>query len=377
MNLFRFLLVFSVFIALNGYLFIRGWQAMPDKVWVHMIYTVLFLFSSLSVFIAIFLGNRLPLWLSLVFEQVGGYYIILFIFIFAGALLGDLLRASDHYFRVFPEWVTTNYPRAKLLYFFTVISLLGIISLIGFSRFSNPGIVELDLSINTGGSQEEMTLVAASDIHLGNVIRKGRLAEWVDLINNQHPDLILLAGDIFDHSYKSVEMQQMDQELSRLYARHGVYAVPGNHDYYAGIEQVLAYLKKSGIKVLRDQSVTIDNRILLIGRDDLTNRNRKPLDSLLIGMNNNLPRVLLDHQPLSLQESVDNRIDLHISGHTHNGQIFPFNRIVSKIYELGYGYKKTGTTHFYVSSGLGLWGAPIRLGTQSEIVIIRLNRELN
>jgi len=376
MNLFRFLLIFSVFIALNGYLFIRGWQAMPDKVWVHMVYTVLFLFSSLSVFIAIFLGNRLPLWLSLVFEQVGGYYIILFIFIFAGALLGDLLRASDHYFRIFPEWVAANYPQAKLLYFFTVISLLGIISLIGFSRFSNPGIVELDLSINTGGSQEEMTLVAASDIHLGNVIRKGRLAEWVDLINNQHPDLILLAGDIFDHSYKSVEMQQMDQELSRLHARHGVYAVPGNHDYYAGIERVLAYLKKSGIKVLRDQSVTIDNRIVLIGRDDLTNSKRKPLDSLLIGMNNNLPRVLLDHQPHSLQESVDNRIDLHISGHTHNGQIFPFNKIVSKIYALGYGYKKTGSTHFYVSSGLGLWGAPIRLGTQSEIVKIRLNREL-
>ena len=354
MNLFRFLIVFSVFIALNGYLYIRGLQAMPDKSWIRMVYTAVFLFSSLSVFMAVFLGNRLPLWLTLVFEQVGGYYIILFIFLFAGALLGDLLRASDHYFGIFPGWIAANYPQAKLLYFFTVLSLLGIMSLIGFSRFSNPGIVELDLSTNPGRPSDEITLVAASDIHLGNVIRKGRLAEWVELINSQHPDLILLAGDIFDHSYKSVEMQHMDQELSKLHARYGVYAVPGNHDYYAGIDRVLIYLKLSGIKVLRDQAVTIDNRIVLVGRDDLTNKNRKPLDSLLIGMGDKLPRVLLDHQPHSMKESVDNHIDLHISGHTHNGQIFPFNRIVSRIYELGYGYKKTGRTHMYVSSGLGL-----------------------
>ena len=80
-----------------------------------------------------------------------------------------------------------------------------------------------------------------------------------------------------------------------------------------------------------------------------------------------------DHQPHSLDESVKNQVDLHLSGHTHNGQIFPFNRFVSRIYGLGYGYRKSGNTHQYVSSGLGLWAAPIRLGTQSEIVKIYFN----
>jgi len=83
-------------------------------------------------------------------------------------------------------------------------------------------------------------------------------------------------------------------------------------------------------------------------------------------------RIVLDHQPHSFAESKENDIDLHLSGHTHNGQIFPFNLIVSKIYELGYGYKKSGNTHYFVSSGLGLWGAPIRIGTRSEIVSIVL-----
>jgi predicted MPP superfamily phosphohydrolase len=203
------------------------------------------------------------------------------------------------------------------------------------------------------------------------VIRKGRLTKWVELINSHRPDLVLLAGDIFDHNIRAVEAQQMDSELLKLKATYGVYAVPGNHDYYAGIDQVLAYLKRSGIRVLRDSAVIIDNRLAIYGRDDQTNRNRKSLQELLSTLETDLPRVVLDHQPGSINESVTHRIDLHISGHTHNGQIFPINRIVSRIYDLPYGYKKSGQTHLYVSSGLGLWGAPIRLGTQSEIVKIR------
>jgi len=172
-----------------------------------------------------------------------------------------------------------------------------------------------------------------------------------------------------------VESQKMDKELVKLKATHGVYAVPGNHDFYAGIDKAVQYMKRSGIHVLRDQVVIVDDRMAIIGRDDLTNSHRKPLDSLVAGLNSGLVRIVLDHQPAALGESVANDIDLHISGHTHDGQVFPFNHIVTRIFELGYGYRKTGNTHFYVSSGLGLWGAPLRIGTQSEIVSIRLRSE--
>jgi len=373
MSLTRFLSFLLVFMALNVYLFIRGWQALPDRKMAHTIYSVLFLGSSLSIFVAIFAGGRLPFGLSFVFEQVGGYWVILFIYMVAAAILGDFLRITDHFFHVFPEWITLHYSQAKLGYFIIIMLFLGILSLIGFSRFSHPRIIEMNLSVgsDTNGS-DPLSIVAASDLHLGNVVRKRRLNKWEELINRQKPDIILLAGDIFDHSYRAVESQQMGQELGRLHALYGVYAIPGNHDYYTGVDKAMAYLKHSGIRVLRDSAVVIDNRFVVIGRDDITNRKRRTLASLMTGLDTKLPKIVLDHQPHSLEESVENHIDLHLSGHTHNGQIFPFNRIVSKIYELSYGYRKTGNTQFYVSSGLGLWGAPIRLGTQSEIVKIHL-----
>ncbi len=372
MNIFRMLLIFLVFIALNVYLFVRGWQALPNITWLRLVYSTIFIFAVASNFLAIFLGNRLPVWLASLFEHMGGYYMILFIFLLAGTLLADLLRLGNHYFHFYPEWVTQNYARARFLYFGGLLLVMLAISVIGYYRFRNPGVVELTLESNrTNGNTNGLTIIAASDIHLGNVIRKGRLTKWVELINSHRPDLVLLAGDIFDHNIRAVEAQQMDTELLKLKATYGVYAVPGNHDYYAGIDKVLAYLGRSGVRVLRDSAVIIDNRLAIYGRDDQTNRNRKSLQDLLSTLETELPRVVLDHQPGSMDESVKNLIDLHISGHTHNGQIFPISRVVSRIYDLPYGYKKSGKTHLYVSSGLGLWGAPIRLGTQSEIVKIR------
>jgi uncharacterized protein len=373
MTLLRFLIILAVFISLNVYLFTRGWQAIPDKKALHIIYSVIFVFSALSIFVAIFASRFLPARVGFVFEEVGGYWMILFVYMIAFALLGDLLRIANHFFHIFPAAISGNMPMARLLYFSGVMLALVLISLIGFYRFSHPAVKEL--SIQSGrvtNKPGEITIVMASDLHLGNVIRKGRLTKWVKLINSQNPDIIVLDGDIFDHSYNAVESQHMDAELRKLQAKYGVFAVPGNHDYYTGIDKVIAYLRNSGINVLRDTAVVVNNSLLIIGRDDLTNKDRKSLASLLPGQDMGLPVLVLDHQPHSLDESALNHADLHLSGHTHNGQIFPFNRIVEKVYKLGYGYGKSGNTNFYVSSGIGLWAAPIRLGTQSEIVKIHL-----
>ena len=373
MTLLRFLIVLIVFLALNVYLFVRGWQAIPDRKALHTVYSVVFVFSSLSIFVAIFAGRFLPAWMGFVFEHVGGYWMILFVYMIALTLLGDLLRLANHLFQLFPASITANMPMARLLYFFGVLAVLVLISLIGFFRFTHPQVKELNIHSNRITNRPgELTIIMASDLHLGNVIRKGRLVKWVNLINSQNPDIIILDGDVFDHSYVAVESQNMDAELRRLHAKLGVFAVPGNHDYYTGIDKVISYLQKSGITVLRDSTVVVNNSLLIIGRDDVTNKNRKSLASLLEGKNEGLPRLVLDHQPHSLDESVKNQVDLHLSGHTHNGQIFPFDIIVSRIYELGYGYRKSGNTNLYVSSGIGLWAAPIRLGTQSEIVKIYL-----
>jgi predicted MPP superfamily phosphohydrolase len=373
MTIIRMAIVFLVFIVLNVYLFMRGWQAVPGNSAVHVVYTILFIVASTAVFFAVFAANKLPLWIAWAMDVVGGYWMILFVFMITAALLADVLRLGHHYFHIFPEWITGNYVKAKLLYLLSVFFILALISIIGYIRFSNPRVTELKLTVDKDYAKaDEITLVVASDIHLGNLIRKGRLAKWVDLINKQNPDAILIAGDLFDHSMRTVESQEMNRELLRLDAKYGVYAIPGNHDYYAGIDHAIKYMKSAGIMVLRDQALTIDYRFVIIGRDDLTNKNRKALSKLMTGLNDKLPKIVLDHQPLSITESVENKVDLHISGHTHNGQIFPFNKIVAMIYELSFGYRQSGNTHIYVSSGLGLWGAPIRLGSSSEIVKITL-----
>jgi predicted MPP superfamily phosphohydrolase len=113
--------------------------------------------------------------------------------------------------------------------------------------------------------------------------------------------------------------------------------------------------------------------MVLAGRDDVSQHRRKPIERILEAADPGLPVVLLDHNPARIQDAVRNRIDLQISGHTHNGQIFPINLIVKGLYEVAYGYTKIGDTHAYVSSGLGLWAAPVRIGSRSEIVRIQLN----
>ncbi len=373
MPVFRFLIILLTFILINVYLFMRGWQAIPSRYGLHLAYSLVYVVTFSSIFFAIFLGNRLPIWLGHAFEIIGGYWMILFVYIVFAAIIGDLLRLANNWFGIFPQAITANYQAAKFGYLISVLVILFLISIIGYIRFNNPTITRLNVPFeNPHRDKTEIHAVVISDTHLGNLIRKERLSNWVELINEQKPDIILIAGDLIDHSLKTVELQKMEEELLQLKATYGVYAIPGNHDYYAGIEGTLKFMKRSGITVLRDSVVIIDNKIALIGRDDITNRNRRQLGSLVEGLNSGMPRIVLDHQPHSMGESLDNQIDLHISGHTHNGQIFPLNLIVAKIYELGYGYKKTGNTHYFVSSGLGLWGAPLRFGTRSEIVSIML-----
>jgi predicted MPP superfamily phosphohydrolase len=168
---------------------------------------------------------------------------------------------------------------------------------------------------------------------------------------------------------------RINENLLEIEAPFGVYAVPGNHEYIGGdATKTAEFYKSSNIKYLKDEISEIDNLLILIGRDDRSNRRRLSLETLCGQVKNekNLPLILLDHQPFQLDEAVKNNITLMLSGHTHDGQVFPISLIVSSMYEIASGYKKKENTHFYVSSGLGIWGPPFRIGTQSEIAVITM-----
>ena len=307
-------------------------------------------------------GNNLRL--------IGAYWILFFVTFLAAAIFADLLRILDHFFNIFPSWIKNHYTLVKLVYAGLVFLLISIICICGFRTVKNPQITDLDISINK--EVDDLKIIAAGDIHLGYIIRTKHLEEWVEMINDEDPDLVLLVGDIFDRFVDFNDIQSIQNILKKLKSRYGVYAVPGNHEYYVGIDNSIKYLQRSGITVLRDSAITVDNRFIIIGRDDVYNRKRRPLDSIIATVDSSIPVILMDHSP-NINGSVKFGVDVHLSGHLHNGQIFPFNIILKKMWGFIYGYRKVEDTHFYVTSGLGITYLPIRFGTKSEIVRIKLH----
>ncbi len=374
MNKLAILIALALYGSINYWLFLRSWQSLPKVGWVQILFTVAFVVLSLSFFIAMALGDRLPVAVTMVVENLGAYWVIGLLYFVIAALFFDLLRLSNHFLKFYPDWVYTNYPQIKLAVFLGVIGLFAVFSVIGNYRFRHPSVREIEVEVPSSNAfTQEMTIAMASDVHLGNVIRKGRLRKYVELLNNQKADVILFAGDLIDHSIRSVEAQRMDEELRTLKAPMGVYGIFGNHEYYGGnIKRAEDFYARSGITLLRDTAITVANRFLLVGRDDVSQHRRKSLESILEGAPSGLPRILLEHNPAKMADAVNNGIDLQLSGHTHNGQIFPISLLVGKLYPVPYGFAKSGKTNYYVSSGLGLWAAPVRIGTRSEIVRIRL-----
>ena len=358
-----------ILFSLNGYVMVRGWQALPSASTLRPIYLVTTIALFLAMLAGMILSNAMPQGLSKVVSFAGFTYIIIFSYLFLSFLFVDILRLINLIVQIKPAYMV-NF---RLWMMVATLGITGIALIIGNYKFNHPKIVTLNLSTKNPKQNRDLKIVAVSDLHLGISIDKKMLQGYVKMINDQHPDIVLLAGDVSDRSMIPVIEQNMMEEFQAIKAPLGVYAINGNHEHYAETPTATAdYLKESGIIVLRDSVCLVDSSFYLIGRDDRTNTKRKSLKELVTGLNVNLPRILMDHQPYHLDEAEKNNIDFQISGHTHNGQFFPGNLFVKKIYELGYGYLKKGNSHFYVSSGLGIWGPQYRIGTESELVVIHL-----
>ena len=181
-----------------------------------------------------------------------------------------------------------------------------------------------------------------------------------------------------DEDLGPVIKQNLGEVLKKITSKYGVFAVTGNHEYIGGVEPAVKYLTEHGITELRDSFVKIDDSFYLIGREDRSGKQfggkwRRPLEEIITGIDKEFPLILMDHQPAKLDEAEKAGIDLQLSGHTHHGQLWPFNFITKKIYELSMGYKRKGKTHYYVSCGVGTWGPPIRTGNKPEIISFTLN----
>jgi predicted MPP superfamily phosphohydrolase len=230
-----------------------------------------------------------------------------------------------------------------------------------------------DIRLTTEKSMAKpIKLVMMSDLHLGYHNRREELRRWVDMMNEEHADAILIAGDIIDMSIRPLKEEKMYEEFKRLNAP--VYACLGNHEYYSGEPDAQKFYEQAGIHLLRDSCAVVGD-LCVIGRDDRTNQHRKTLADIMKQADRSKFTILLDHQPYHLEQAERQKIDFQFSGHTHHGQVWPISWITENIYECAFGAHQRGNTRYYVSSGIGIWGGKFRIGTRSEYIVATISHQ--
>jgi predicted MPP superfamily phosphohydrolase len=362
-----FVFILALYLGANIYLFTRGLHALPQGAF-RTVFSIVFCFTALIFFVGMIFENSFPTGIVSAMQHVGGTWLFSLLYFVPMVLIIDVVRLINRFLPFLPKIITENPTSTGLYLFFSVVGTVAIIFVAGFIRFNNPSVARP--AFTTGKAINSVPkIVVASDLHLGYTIGSRKLNDFVEFINSQNPDIVLLCGDIFDRNLHPVESKNMTAKLKEIKAPLGVYAVTGNHEYYGDREKAFRYLSETFV-LLRDSVAQPTDDIYIVGRDDRTNKNRKSLKELMQGIDRNKLIILLDHQPQHLEEAQNVGVDFQFSGHTHDGQVWPINLIARKVYEKSYGYLTKGDTQYYITSGLGLWGANLRIGTRSEIVVI-------
>ncbi|MDR1090268.1 MAG: metallophosphoesterase [Prevotella sp.] len=380
-------------IFLNAYIYWFGWQGLPCKKYLKILYASVYIAELIIYFTGFFTSKYLSFDALHDLAWVGTTWMLFTIYMTGILLIYDLVKYLNRKKKLF-QGPDLKAKKTRLAYFLLSLVLVCSAMAYGNYRFWNPVVTEMNISVDKESPVKSLRVVMVADIHAGYLIDKDIISMYIDKIMAQKPDLILLVGDIVDYDVKSLYEQRMETEFLRLKAPYGVYASTGNHEYIelgeAKDEKILWLSEKAGLTVLRDTTVLVANSFYIVGREDDMCGTRKNLPEIMQGVNKDLPVIVMNHEPHRLQEEVDAGADIALYGHTHNGQFFP-NNVIMKLssmlyntgiipeknklgfmYELPYGYKEKGNTHIYVSSGLGLAGPQFRIGTISEIVVLNI-----
>jgi predicted MPP superfamily phosphohydrolase len=362
----------TLYLALNCYIGLRGRLLLVTRLCLLNItvYWIIFALVVIASVIGIIGWKWLPDFLRSGFSVFSFYWIAVVVYFFLFILLIDLIRLIDHSIGL----LRAIERRPDFTSALGLLIILFVVGLLAYGTWHARDIRVTSYQIRIpkqAGILKRLHIVMISDLHL-NDIGKRRQQEIVDKVNQLQPDLVLIPGDIVLN-----ENEATASELRKIKSKYGVFASLGNHDYSGDLTFSIKRLQQAGINVLRNSCVKVGESVYLIGRDDKTYEfmsgiKRQELADIMAGINRKLPVILLDHQPVDLEASRDAGIDLQLSGHTHRGQFFPFNLITGKIFKADYGYLKIGGLQLIVSSGAGTWGPPIRIGSFSEVVDIKV-----
>ena len=338
--------------------------------------TGLFLLWMASFFVGFFTMERFPVKVATVLYEVGTIWLIVFLYLLIIFLLANVLSLCHWLFGNGHLSVLTRHLSNSWTGLLSVIGIVTVVMALGGLQYHHKHREEVTMT-TAKPLEKPLTIVMASDLHIGYHNRKAELSRWVDLINAEQPDLVLIGGDIIDRSLRPVVEDDYAEAFRRIQAP--VYTVLGNHEYFSSnqpmangnwsLDNVERFFKDANIVLLKD-SVVHFKGIDIIGRNDRMSRRRASVKDLAAGLSGFT--ILLDHQPYHLEEAERAGIDFQFSGHTHRGQVWPLSWITDAMYEKSWGHHQRGQTRYYISSGLGIWGPKIRIGTRSEYLVLHL-----
>lgn len=373
-----FSLVLILYALINYYIIKKGLMLLPSGSSLRTWLIILIAFFASVFLVGRFLERLLVNWFTASLIWIGSFWLAIMVYLLLQVALIDLFRGVASLFGIFPDLFKSSPKLTREIAAMVVLSITFIVVLAGHINTWFPKTKEIHLKIyKSGGKLNQLHIVALSDIHLGTIIEKRHMKIIVNRVNLLNPDIILIPGDIIDEDIRPVISSKVGDRLLEFKSKYGVYAVTGNHEYIGGVHKAKKFLSEHNILLLNDTAVLIDDSFYLAGREDLTinqflHKKRKALSEIVSDIDKTKPVILLDHQPFKLEQAEQNGIDLQLSGHTHHGQLWPFNFITRMVYEISWGYKKKGQTHYYVSSGVGGWGPPIRTVNRPEIISIKL-----
>lgn len=372
-----FSVVIGIFSLINYYIIVRAQQTIPASFLSRR--TIVFIVAGMSMLFIV--GKVLERsgvpFIPDVFVWIGALWVGWALYLFFSLVLIDFIRLLNAFY----PFIQLLFDDLSKLKVYTAVSvLIGTFMIVLFSFINTKFPVVRDVEIEIpkyAKARKELTIVAASDLHISTLNNKAHVRRLVNKMNMLNPDIVLLAGDLIDDNLDVVKRSGAMSILKELKSEFGTYVIPGNHEYISGAFSDWDFYRENGLTLLKDSVILLDDSFYLAGRDDreterLANHGRMDLDMLVKNIDFSKPVILMDHQPFNLEHAVDAGIDLQISGHTHNGQFWPITYIIKAMYEIGSGYLKKGSSHFYVSSGYGSSGTPIRNFSRPEIVRVKI-----
>jgi predicted MPP superfamily phosphohydrolase len=381
----RFLITFlSVYGAVHLYLFLKARSALSPGVGLSLV-MALFLLAMVVAPIAVRLLDRhgLPL-ASRYLAYISYTWMGLVFFFFWMSICLDVFNVSMRILALLPGSVASRFVWTGKNSF--VLLTLGVVILGAWSALSAWQIRLERVALQTTklpAGKSTLTIAQISDVHLGLMVGERRMSRIIRLLERAKPDVLVCSGDLVD-----AQMERFDNlagMLAKIEAPLGKFAVMGNHEFYAGIGQSEKFLKAAGFMLLRNQEYSLDDLFRLVGMDDPVGRNRYKEEggsslsetALLARSNSQVFTVLLKHRPTVENESLGH-FDLQLSGHTHGGQIFPFNLVVQHFYPKQNGlYQLDKGSRLYVSRGTGTWGPPMRFLSPPAVTLIEIKSQDN